>query len=200
MIDVALNFICNQLDAYLLLKYPPDFGSPLIQIGNIAWHDKEDTVSTDKSNAFISLVNIEEDRISKSSENFRRNPNAAIVYKNPKIFLNLHLLFSANLSDYGESLKRLSYIIQFFQYQNVFTPLTTPGNALNPFPEGVDELIFDLYTLSFQDLNNLWGIMGSKYLPSVLYKMRLVVIDENFAEGTAGLITEIKINDKTISQ
>lgn len=199
MIDIALDFICNQIDAYLQLKYPPDFGSPLIQIGNIAWHDTEDTAE-DESNAFISLVNIEEDRISKSSENFRRAPNGTIVYKNPKIFLNLHLLFSANLPDYGESLKRLSFIIQFFQYKNVFTRLTTPGDLLHPFPDGVDELIFDLYTLSFQDLNNLWGIMGSKYLPSVLYKMRLITIDEDFTQGDAGLIKEIRINDKTMSQ
>jgi len=199
MLDQALNFICGQIDTYLTLKYPLGYGSPpLIKIGNIAWHDTEDTVSTDKSNAFITLVNIEEDRISKSAEKFRRDLGGSIVYKSPKIYLNLHLLFSANLSDYGESLKRLSYIIQFFQYQNVFTPLITPGDPQHPFPDGVDELIFDLYTLSFQDLNNLWGIMGSKYLPSVLYKMRLVIIDENFMKGPAIPIQNINVNDKTL--
>jgi hypothetical protein len=194
MIFQVLGFLRDQLDAYLKLKYAITDGTTLIQLGNIAWHDTEDTASQDKSNAFISLVNIEEDRISKSSEKFRRDPGGVVVYKNPKIFLNLHLLFSANLSDYGESLKRLSYIIQFFQYQNVFTPLTTPGTTLNPFPAEVDELIFDLYTLSFQDLNNLWGIMGSKYLPSVLYKMRLIIIDENSITAEGSFIKSITVN------
>ena len=196
MIDQVLNFLRDQIDAYLKVKYAITDGTTLIQLGNIAWHDTEDTVSTDKSNAFISLVNIEEDRISKSAENYVRNANGSIVYKNPKIFLNLHLLFSANLSDYGESLKRLSYIIQFFQYQNVFTPLTNPGGTLNPFPAGVDELIFDLYTLSFQDLNNLWGIMGSKYLPSVLYKMRLIIVDENSMSAEGSFIKSITVNSQ----
>lgn len=198
MIDKALNFICEQVNIYLQQKY--GITEDLIQLDNIAWHDVADTDDRDKSNAFISLVNIEEDRISKSNENFVRNNNGSIVYKKPKIFLNLYTLFSVNLKSYEESLKRLSYIIQFFQYQNVFTQLTTPGDTLHEFPDGVDQLIFDLYTLSFQDLNNLWGIMGSKYLPSVMYKMRLAIIDEDFISASGALIDKITINDKTVNQ
>lgn len=65
-------------------------------------------------------------------------------------------------------------------------------------PAGVEELIFDLNTLTMQDLNNMWGILGSKYLPSVMYKMRMITISEEFAQGEAGLITTIDINDKTL--
>jgi len=195
MIDKALNFICYQVNSYLQLKYNITDGTDLIQLDNVAWHDVADTNDKDKSSAFITLVNIEEDRISKSQENFVRNNDGSFSYKNPKIYLNLHLLFSANLNLYDESLKRLSYIIQFFQYRNVFNSLTTPGDLNHPFPNGVDELILDLYTLSFQDLNNLWGIMGSKYLPSVMYKLRLIIIDENFNVGNADLIQNISIND-----
>lgn len=194
MIDQVLDFLRSQLDSYLRLKLDPSSSSSFIQLANIAWHDTESAAGagTDKSNAFISLVNIEEDRISKSQENFVRKDNT-IIYKNPKVFLNLYLLFSVNLSSYTESLKRLSYIIQFFQYQNVFTPLTTPS-----LPADVEELIFDLYTLSFQDLNNLWGIMGSKYLPSVMYKLRVIPISEEFIQGGGGLVREIVVNDKTV--
>ena len=67
-------------------------------------------------------------------------------------------------------------------------------------PEGVDELILDLMTLSYQDLNNLWGILGSRYLPSVMYKLRLISINEDFVLGGAGLIQKITINDKTLQQ
>ena len=196
MIDKVLDFIITQLDGYLRQKSDPSVSDPFIQLANVAWMDSETTTATsaNSANAFISLVNIEEDRISKSSENFQRNPNGAIVYKSPKIFLNLYLLFSVNLSVYEESLKRLSFIIQFFQYQNVFTPLSNPGDAQHPFPDSIDELIFDLYTLSFQDLNNLWGIMGSKYLPSVMYKMRLIIIDENSISAEGSFIKSITVN------
>jgi hypothetical protein len=143
------------------------------------------------TNAFLTLVNIEEDRISKSQENYLRKDNK-LVYGRPKIYLNLYLLFSVNMS-YTESLKRLSLIIQFFQYQNVFTPLTSPS-----LPTGIDELILDLHTVSMQDMNNIWVILGSKYLPSVMYKMRLITISEDFTLGEAGLISEIVINDKSL--
>ncbi|MEO8960773.1 MAG: DUF4255 domain-containing protein [Ginsengibacter sp.] len=199
MIHDVLDFLRYRLNEYLNLKLDPTGNGQgdFIQLANVAWNDTNNqSTLTDGSNfnAFITLVNVEEDRISRPQENSVRKNNANI-YKNPKIFLNLYVLFSVNLSSYFESLKRLSYIIQFFQYQNVFTPLSSPD-----VPEGVEKLILDLDTLSFQDLNNLWGIMGSKYLPSVLYKMRLIIIDENFSQGTAGLINEIIINDKTVNQ
>ena len=194
MIDQALDFLRVQVDNYLRMKLDPSISAPFIQLANIAWHDNETAAgaSGDASDAFISLVSVEEDRVSKSQENFVRGNNT-IIYKNPKVYLNLYLLFSVNMSSYTESLKRLSYIIQFFQYRNVFTPATSPS-----IPDGIEQLIFDLYTLTFQDLNNLWGIMGSKYLPSVIYKMRLISISEEFVQGQAGVIQEVIINDKNL--
>jgi hypothetical protein len=195
MIDLALNFLNTQLDNYLRDKLDPTNHSPFIQLANIAWNDADNSVSPKdpSSSAFITLVNIEEDRISKSPEGFTRNNNNSIVYKNPQIYLNLYVLFSVNLSSYSESLKRLSLIIQYFQYKNVFTTLNSSG-----LPAGVDKLILDLSTLSFQDMNNLWGILGSKYLPSVMYKLRLIKISEEFAQGDAALIHEIMVNDKPL--
>jgi hypothetical protein len=197
MIDQALTFLNTQLDNYLRAKLDPSDLSPFIQLANIAWNDTDTSSATGAANAsasaFITLVNIEEDRISKSPEGYMRQTNNNVIYKNPKVFLNLYLLFSVNLSSYAESLKRLSYIIQFFQYQNVFTTLNSPG-----LPVGTEKLILDLSTLSFQDLNNLWGILGSKYLPSVMYKLRLIKISEEFSEGDAPLIHEIVVNDQTL--
>jgi hypothetical protein len=193
VIDLTLDFLCKQVNNYLVKKLEIPSGDAIIlynvsHLGSDIGGENVDTTT----NAFLSLVNIEEDRISKSQENFIRR-NDTIIYRNPKVYLNLYLLFSANLSSYSESLKRLSYIIQFFQYQNVFTPLTSPT-----LPDGVEELILDLNTLSFQDLNNLWGVMGSKYLPSVMYKMRLITISEDFAQGGAGLLREIVVNGKNL--
>ena len=195
MIDQVLTFLNTQLDSYLRLKLDAGNSNPFIQLANI-WSDTEGsgtpTGTSAPLNAFITLVNIEEDRISKSPENHVRKDNGTI-YKNPKVHLNLYILFAVNLSSYTESLKRLSYIIQFFQYRYVFTPLDSPD-----LPAGVEKLILDLNTLTFQDLNNLWGILGSKYLPSVMYKLRLISISEEFVQGDAPLLHQITINDKTL--
>lgn len=194
MIDQALDFLCKQVNNYLIIKLdlPPGNAIILYNVSHLGSESNGGGNTDGTSNAFLTLVSVEEDRISKSQDNFVRKDNK-VVYKNPKIHLNLHLLFSVSLSSYIESLKRLSYIIQFFQHQNVFTPLTSPS-----LPMGVEELILDLNTLSFQDLNNLWGIMGSKYLPSVMYKMRLITISEEFEQGEAGLLNEIEINAKSL--
>ena len=196
MIDQVLTFLNTQLDSYLRLKLDPTNSNPFIQLANIAWNDSETPGGANgantPSNAFITLVNIEEDRISKTPDNFVRQDNSTI-YKNPKIYLNLYVLFAVNLSSYTESLKRLSFIIQFFQYQSVFTSLSSPG-----LPAGVEKIILDLNTLSFQDMNNLWGILGSKYLPSVMYKLRLISISEEFVYGDAPLINQITVNDKSL--
>jgi hypothetical protein len=194
MIDTALDFISKRLNAFLRVKYQDQSNSTdYIQLNNIAWNDQSISAPT-TNNAFITLVNIEEDRISKSPDNYIRT-NTGIVYQNPTIFLNLYVLFATNLNSYEESLTRLSYIIQFFQFQNVFTTLDSPG-----LPQGIDKLIFDLKTLSFQDLNNLWGILGSKYLPSVVYILRLVTISSDFEMGNVPLLHEIVVNDKTLQQ
>jgi Pvc16 N-terminal domain len=190
VIDDALNFICDQLTDYLQLKLDIPTGGP-IQLANITTLQDGNTGSTttETYNTFLSLVNIEEDRISESQKNHRRI-GGILINENPKVHLNLYVLFAVNLANYPESLKRLSLIIQFFQYQNVFNPLNSPS-----LPTGIEKLIFDLVTLSFQDLNNLWGILGSKYLPSVMYKVRMIKISEEFKEGTAPLVQEIIVND-----
>src|SRR6476469_9248520 len=160
MIGATLDIICQELNNYLVLKQDLAPGTNAIILFNVSQLGSEGNGGNNadaSANAFLTLVNIEEDRISKSPENFVRNTNGTITYKHPKVFLNLYLLFSINNTiDYKTALGQLSFIIQFFQYQNVFTPLTTPA-----LPANIDELIFDLHTLSFQDLNNLWGILGS---------------------------------------
>jgi hypothetical protein len=200
MIDQVLDFICAKVNNYLRikLKLHSSDDDPIVPYNISQLSETTPNTSGDKTDphsTFISLINIVEDRMSKSQENFTRDNKGIVTYANPKIFLNLYILFSANRLIYSESLMWLSYIIQFFQYQNVFTPLTSPK-----MPEGVDELILDLVSLSYQDLNNLWGILGSRYLPSVMYKMRMITIYEDFEYGGAGLIQKITINDKTVEQ
>lgn len=199
MIDKTLDFIRTQLNAYLQAKLSLLPTEDAIVLSNVSQLNETQPNSSgegqDPQNAFISLINIEEDRISKSPENFVRALDGSIVYKNPKIFLNLYILFAANLSTYTESLKRVSFIIQFFQYQNVFTALNSPS-----IPSGIDELILDMITLSYQDLNNLWGILGSRYLPSVMYKCRLITINEDFGMGAATPIKKLTIDDKVLQQ
>ncbi len=141
--------------------------------------------------AILSLVNVEEDRVAKQQENYVKT-DSGINYKNPPTYINLYILFAVNRSEYTDSLKWLAYIIQFFQYQNVFTPISHPA-----LDEKIEKLIVDLYTLNFEQINHLWSTMGGKYIPSVLYKVRQITINEDAVVSGGGLITEISNQAKS---
>ncbi|XZF12944.1 DUF4255 domain-containing protein [Chitinophagaceae bacterium MMS25-I14] len=193
MINESLNFLTDEVNKYLSLKLSATT-DPRLVLGNVSRAFDTDTSGTDSllNKAILSLVNVEEDRISRSQENFVRT-DAGITYKSPPVYLNLYVLFSVNLKDYSEALKWLGYIIQFFQYQNVFTPLTNP--SLDP---RIQKLVVDMFTLNFEQVNNLWSTLGGKYLPSALFKVRQITIDEDATEAMSGFIKEIDINDRSI--
>ncbi len=200
MIDDIFNIlISDHLNPYLINKAgsPPNTTS-WITACNIA-ETAQGNADTAKGTIVMSLVNIEEDRVYKVNETrFRPASSIGLSLQKPPVYLNLSILFASHFENdtlkYQAGLKMLSLVIQFFQHQNVFTPQNSPSlSSVN-----IEELIFELRTLSFQDLNNLWGVLGSRYMPSVLYKVRMLVINEDFSEGAAPVIQHIAINDSVI--
>lgn len=187
MIKEALGFLEKELKSYLSVKL--NSGSEdVIKVGNIVKViDGDGDTSTNATRALISLVNIEEDRLMKSPDNYRK-ADERIIYKNPKVYLNLYLLIAAKQADYAEALKVLSYIIQFFQHKFVFDTANSP--LLDP---KIERLVLDLHSLNFEQMNHLWGILGGKYMPSVLYKMRVVGIEEETEDASAEPVMEIDI-------
>ena len=141
--------------------------------------------------AIISVVNVEEDRIAKMHENYIKT-DTTTVYKSPPVYLNLYILFAINRVDYKESLQWLGHVIQYFQHQNVFTPSSHPALG----ETSITKLMVDLHTLSFEQSNQLWSTLGGKYIPSVLYKVRQLTIDENLKQSESVFIKEIEIKDK----
>jgi hypothetical protein len=193
MINESLQFIADELNKYLVLKMGPATEPPRLVLGNVSrLFDGEQAAAGLTNKAILSLVNVEEDRIAKQQENFVRT-DVSTRYKSPQLYLNLYILFSANRTGYTDSLQHLNYILQFFQFQHVFTPIAHP--ALDP---RIQKLIVDLCTLNFEQVNHLWSTLGGKYIPSVLYKVRQVTIDEDLTVSESGFIKEIQLNDKVI--
>jgi hypothetical protein len=44
-------------------------------------------------------------------------------------------------------------------------------------PAGVGDLAFEVETLNYQEQSHLWGAIGAKYMPSIVYKLRLLTLD-----------------------
>lgn len=191
MIAETLGFLAAELNAYLNLKMMAT-SDARVKVGNVARAMDGSLSGTDSldEKAILSLVNLEEDRSVRRQETAIKTATTA-RYKNPPLLLNLYLLLSVNKANYPDSLLLLGHLVQFFQFQTVFTPITHPG--LDP---RIQKLTVELYTMNFEQVNHLWSTLGGKYLPSALYKVRQLAVDENAVFGESGLIREIRIDER----
>lgn len=183
MIAETIQFICDEINASQNL---PKF----VVMGNVAYSGNgvpglEDDLL---ENVVATLVNIEEEKTLKNGPHYVQN-GESLSKRNPTIFLNLYLLFSCADSDYFQALRKIQNMLLFFQKQYVFNK----ENAATSFPTaaGVEKIILDLFTLNFEQINHLWGILGGKYTPSVLYKLRIVAVQNADPEEVAE-VKEIK--------
>ncbi|MEO5889868.1 MAG: DUF4255 domain-containing protein [Ferruginibacter sp.] len=205
MIDNALKIIANEVNKYVIRKLDPDrdpSSTKRIATGNVAKVQETDTSGSSKdaisAPGILTLVNLEEERNLKSPNNFVRI-NDKMEYRNPKILLNLYCLFSVNHSSYDTALQYLSLIIQFFQYKNVIDHKNTPPDNGLVLDQKIDKLILDMVSMNAEQVNHLWAILGGKYLPSVLYKVRVVEIEDDTVGMIGETITKIAIKSHDIN-
>lgn len=142
----------------------------------------------DDTNIVISLINIEENRISRDPQNYARS-GFDIKLKNPAVHLYLTLLFTSvrHEGGYGKALEMVQNTIGFFQKKYAFDHTNTP--ALDP---GIEKLVLEMVSLNMEQLHQLWSMLGGKYHPSVVYRMRMVTID-SVTNIDGSLVKEIQI-------
>lgn len=90
---------------------------------------------------------------------------------NPPMHFNVYLMFIANFPDpnYLESLRFISIVLEFFQGIRVFDRSNTPMLSAN-----VEKIAFEYVNLDTEAMRNIWGMIGLKYMPSLIYKLKLL--------------------------
>ena len=176
MIDKALEVLAKGIQEYLVRL--PDLNINSQETAKVTHIVKADgSLEIPSDSIGLCLVNVEEERVIKSQYAVMPSDDGTrISHINPDIKLNLFVLIAAHFTTYQTGLKFLSGAIQFFQSKNVFTRQNTPN-----MDRYLEKLVVELYSLNFEQQNHLWGALGAKYLPSVLYKVRIVVVDEQTA-------------------
>jgi hypothetical protein len=193
MIDKVLILITSQLNQYI----QPIVGGDEVVLGNIALSESPDQNAL-KDKVVVSVVNVEEESTLKNSNPVTKQA-ASATYKHPPVYLNLYVLFCAHYpNSYDTALTRLSRVIEFFQHRRTFDI-----HSAQPLPPGFDPaniqdvelaVTLDLFTLTFEQVNHLWGSLGGKQMPFILYKVRLAKIYKNRIFKEAPLIEEIRTN------
>jgi hypothetical protein len=196
MIYETLQILKEQLEVY----FSDEGLGKIIALENIAlWESGSEDASKVVGKVILTLINLEEETTLKNIPNYKVREGKT-EYKNPPVNLNLFILISANCDTYDKSLRSISKIIQFFQGKKTFTSSNTVYNRTNVAFDVLDyfKFIMELYTPSFEELNYVWGTLGGRQLPSVIYKVQLIKIEQDKKTAESNAITQVggALNDK----
>ncbi|SEA47891.1 Protein of unknown function [Thiothrix caldifontis] len=199
MILHAFSIILKEFNSHLTQYY--DAPVEQAKLGNLAEGVSGSAGNGDNlRNALIfSIVNTKEEKTLKNTYQYQYDTtNQKAIYSPPPVFLNFQVLIAATHTDYKDALVMLSRAIRFFQYHNVFTPESVspasiiPPTATNNLDELVSfKLIMDLYSPNMEEVNHLWGTLGGKQYPFVLYTLRMLELQFKANQGETGLIQNI---------
>lgn len=197
MIDKALLLLKSELTAFLVSK--GDNAANVI-VDNIGLSETSNGAGLIDS-IVISLVNIEEESTLKNQSPLRRFSVSNAIYENAPVYLNLYVLLTCNYfgDGYLLALRRLSLVIQFLQAKNSFSSASTVSGSTDPDDNLDLRFTMELYTLTFEQINHLWGSLGGRQVPFAMYKLRLVAISEHAIVREVPLIEEIETNISTLS-
>ncbi|MCC2545357.1 DUF4255 domain-containing protein [Hymenobacter sp. BT175] len=172
MIQQALQALVDELNAHFRVVFDLNESQGRAMLS--AFVGPDGTVLTDTLNKLcVTLINIEPESTVRNAPAGRTTTEGEFGRLNPALRLNLKVLLAANFSDYTEALKFLSGTLALFQRKNLLTAQNTPT-----LDRRVDRLILEMESTTAQEWSFLWGMLGSKYVPSVVYKVRLLTIQE----------------------
>ena len=204
MISHALSIVRKELQKHFEDAY--SVTTAKVALGNLA--EGLATTNTSTTTALVprdmlvfSIVNSKEEKTLKNLPNYVRNDvTLTASYENPPVFLNFLTLITATHSNYTIALTELSRVIRFFQSKKVFTQNdVAPSSLIASDIDPIDQLesfkiIFDLYSPTLEEVNHLWGTLGGKQYPFVMYVLRLLDLKFKAVQSESGLITEIQSN------
>ena len=172
MIDKALIFITKELNKELKMTFGIDTG-PVIASSLI----NPDGSITDniENKVILSVINLEHETAMGSMNQYIRE-GADYGKVSPPVYLNLYILVSANYDsgNYLEAHKMLSAVIKKFQAQPYFTRQNYPDMQLP-----LEKLTFEIFNLPINELSHIWSGIGAKYVPSLIYKVRMMTVQED---------------------
>lgn len=179
MIDRAISQIAAQLNEYLrgLLGTSEE----LVVVSNLLGPDGSPAPNVN-NRVILFLTSIDKDTVTQRLPDGR----ASAFSGSQPLFLNIYLMVAANFTgaNYPEALKFLSLVIGFFHRQPVIDHANSPD-----LDQGIDRLVLDIENTSPQAMSNIWGVLGGRYLPSVLYRVRMVAVGGDDVRGRVSPVT-----------
>lgn len=174
MLSSLLTILRDVVNAHLSASSGWGEGQP--EHGQVMFPDGEKTDAVDFKLGTVSLlvVNLEQEHSLRLGDPHRvKMADGTTQQVSPPIHLNVDVMFVARFKDYEHSLRYISLILQFFQSHRVLDHENTPALS-----DKIDKVIIELHTLPISEQHNLWGLLRSTYQPSVVYRLRMIVLQD----------------------
>ncbi|MCD8042019.1 MAG: DUF4255 domain-containing protein [Tannerellaceae bacterium] len=175
MIRTTLSTLSVQLGAYLKKEF--QIQREMVSVKPLH------TISPQNAGNEICLALINVERETGAGIAFNRKTLGAShsAKSSPSWLLNLYVLIAAIYSEkqYEESLQVLSSVILFLQKTHTFLPEQS----------GIT-LAIEPVNLAFSELSNLWSICGSHYYPSVVCKIRVLMVNAGEIRQLNTIVTQ----------
>lgn len=161
MIDSVLSVITEKLNEYLGGYY--DLPETLAVLGTPGDEEAEDSTNC----LMVSLLNVEREGAAGFGAAYNGSGTGNVARGLPPWHVNICFVVSAVFDGkrYPDGLKMLSLAMLFLQGQGV---VSLPGGH---------KYTIELLSLGIQELTNVWSILGGRYYPSVVCKVRMLTFD-----------------------
>jgi hypothetical protein len=186
MIDKVMDIIRKEVNSYIVKKLNDTTITNRVALTSFV--DENGRITIPADSVGLSLLNIEEEKTLKMAGLVQSSKAESLSpFVSPPISLYLQLMFTANFTNYLESLKHISYIMECLQTKPVFDAANTPD--MNNI--GIPQLFFEMNTLGLEQQHYIWAMIGLRYLPSVVYRVRTLMIFERDVVDEVPNIKEI---------
>ncbi|MBN3582478.1 DUF4255 domain-containing protein [Algoriphagus aestuarii] len=191
MIDTVLIHVRDLINQYF--KNQHGFSENKVVISNLVELDGTSSMDVEDKVVMFLLGLGEEPALKNKNTRFGGMDGAGFQSKAPVLYLHLNIVFCSNFKNkkYIEGLNYLSQIISFFNRNRVIIPGNIPGLS-----KKVEKLTFELCPLSFDTISHVWSSIGAKLLPSSIYKVSFIAIDEAPISGYIPAITSSEDRSK----
>ncbi|MCI5141984.1 MAG: DUF4255 domain-containing protein [Candidatus Electrothrix sp. ATG1] len=187
MIEIITDHIAKEIKNYLGVVVSPD-DAEKVYAGSL--FDLNGGINPDsQEKLIISLVNIEQDKTYHSVNIYKKKEGGKNEFVQPEVKINLYFLFAANFSKNETALKFLSKVIAFFQHRRSFDILEESSSKT------AVHVVFEMVSMSFEQQNHLWGMLGGKYMPSVMYKAGIIDIQDEQVKAEIPSVETLEINE-----
>ncbi|SLM64537.1 MULTISPECIES: DUF4255 domain-containing protein [Dickeya] len=186
MISASLDYLAKQLNQYLknMLKLHDE----LVVIANPADDDGKMFPLT-KNKLVIFLAGIEKETLPHRNQAMMSNNRYTLATQ--PLYVRVNIMVAANFTgtQYPQGLTMLAHAMAFLHKNPQFNRYNAPD-----MDGAIEQILVEMENLPRQDVALLWQMLGSRYLPSTVYRLRVMIAGSHSIQSQAESVGQVDVS------